>query len=207
MKREDINIRNIVLFIIGFVLLAFGITTSILSGIGADPWNSLFAHMAEIANLSVGTMIILIGILFLILGGALVGRRPRFEAIITNIAIGFAVDTCLLFIPVVDTMALQLLYYVSAIILVPVGVSFLIISKFPPTPIEILFLSFKEAIGLDYAKSRYLLDAIILLFAVITGLIAFGNLGSVNFGTIGFALTTGIILSTSLKIVNSLLKK
>lgn len=204
--KEIVNLKNIILFIIGFTLLAIGITTSILSGIGADPWNSMFAHIAKLSNLSVGTIIILCGILFLILAGALVGRRPKFESVVTNIAVGFAVDGCLLFIPAVDGITLQILYYIIAIVVIPVGVSFLIISKFPPTPIEILFLSFKEAVGFGYAKARYLLDGIILVLAIITGLFAFGNLGSVNFGTIGFALTTGLILSTSLKVLNRIVK-
>jgi len=53
----------------GLFILSFGVTMTILAGIGAGPWDALNVGLAMVTPFSVGNWVIFIGMLLIILNG------------------------------------------------------------------------------------------------------------------------------------------
>lgn len=206
MILKTLKIKNLVFYILGIFFLSLGIVFSLVSDLGAGSWDALNSNLSYATGISIGTLIIIIGSFLVIFSGILLKKFPNILSFITNFFVGLMVDLWLATIPSVNTLNYQILYLVIGIALLPLGVALLVISKFPPTPIDVFFLSIKERFNLSIKKAKLYTELIALSSALIIGFFGGAGLGDVYLGTFIITIAVGELLEIYLKLFRNYLK-
>jgi len=205
MDFKNINMRNIVLYVLGIITLALGIVFSLISGFGAGSWDALNSNISEVTNISVGNVLIIQGIVLILISALLSKTFPRILSIFTGLLLGVVVDFWFVFLATPDELVFKLLYLALAILLIPLGIAFLISSKFPPSPIDVFLLAVKDRFDLGFDKAKYIIEAIAFLSAILVGYLGVLGVGNIHIGTVVMIFTVGIILNQYMKIINKLI--
>lgn len=207
MDFENVTIRNIILYIMGIITLALGIVCSIISGFGAGSWDALHSNISQVTNISVGMVIIIVGIVLVLISGLITKTFPRVLSIVTGLLEGVVVDLWFAVLVSPEHLGLKLVYLILGVLLIPLGIAFFITSKFPPSPIDVFLLAVKDRFNLGFDKAKYTIEAIAFLSAIIVGCLGGIGLGNIQIGTIVMLFTVGIILNKYMKIINKLIEK
>ena len=177
-------------YTIGLILLSFGISKMILANLGAGPWDALYVALAEKVGLTVGTWILIIGLLLIFLNAYLLKKTPDFFAVITIFIIGFFIDFWLLFIfvdlPSIHLTA-QIVMLIGGIFIIAVGVALYLQVDFAPNPIDKLMMAVHYRTGLSLSRSKTVLEVAVLIIALIIG-------GPIGIGTVIIAFGIGPLI-------------
>ncbi|RXJ00334.1 membrane protein [Anaerobacillus alkaliphilus] len=183
----NIKLKRMVSFLAGLILLSLGISFTILSQLGAGAWDALAVGLSNLTGLTVGTWVILTGVILIFVNAVLLKKKPDFIAMVTVLIIGYFIDFWLLIIfPnfVVDALLMQIIVLLSGVILMGFGISTYLQGKFAVVPIDRLMMAiqFRTKVSLGVAKTIGEVTALVLAFLV-------G--GPVGVGTIVVTLSIG----------------
>jgi uncharacterized protein len=141
----------------------------IQANIGAGAWDALNVGLSKTFGLTVGSWVIIVGVLIMMLNAFLLQRKPAYLAIGTIILIGFFIDFWLIFILVgltPDKFILKLLIFLSGLVVASLGIAIYLQAKFPLSPLDNLMIAistrFKLKVGI--AKTVAELTGLILAF-------------------------------------------
>lgn len=161
--------RRLLFFIIGLFILSLGISLMIQANIGAGAWDALNVGLSKTFGLTVGSWVIIVGVLIMMLNAFLLQRKPAYLAIGTIILIGFFIDFWLIFILVgltPENFILKLLIFLSGLVVASLGIAIYLQAKFPLSPLDNLMIAistrFKLKVGI--AKTVAELTGLILAF-------------------------------------------
>ncbi len=87
-----------VFFIIGLLIMTFGICLTIKADLGAGAWDALNVALSEEIGLTIGKWVMIDGAILIIVNSILVKRKPEFLSLITIIFIGSLVDFWMLIV-------------------------------------------------------------------------------------------------------------
>ena len=109
-------IRRLILLFPGLAL--YGVSTALMvrANLGLNPWNVLHQGLARSTGLSIGAVIVIVGLVLLLVWIPL-RQWPGFGTISNVLLIGVTADATLAVLPTPETMALRLLALVAAIAL------------------------------------------------------------------------------------------
>jgi uncharacterized protein len=160
---------RILFFLIGLLILSFGISLTIKSGLGSGAWDALNVGLSETIGFTPGTWVVLVGILLIILNSFLLKSRPDFGAIITLLLTGVFIDFWLLQIFeqfVLNEIYLKLLVLIGGVLSIGVGISIYIQARLPLSPIDNLMMAIQARFGVNLMKAKTIgeLTALILAF-------------------------------------------
>lgn len=168
---NSFKVRSI-FFLVGIVILSFGISMTIKADLGAGAWDALNVGLSSLIGLTVGSWVFIIG-LFLILVNAWIEReRLDYFAIITIVVIGFMIDFWLLI--VMDSWNLssligQFLLLVIGIIILGFGVSLYLQPKFSLNPVDGFMVALKNRFRLSTIVAKTITEATALVIALFIG--------------------------------------
>jgi uncharacterized membrane protein YczE len=107
--------RRLAQLYVGLALYGLGIAFQVASRLGNDPWDTLHQGLARHTGLSIGTWIIIAGLVVMALWIPL-RQRPGLGTISNVILIGLFADLFLWALPRPGTLAVQWLYLAAAIV-------------------------------------------------------------------------------------------
>jgi uncharacterized protein len=171
---------KILFYLIGLFLMGFGVTLTIKADLGAGAWDALNVGLSNVIGLTVGSWVIIIGVILIFINALIVRGKPKFLAVVTILLIGFSVDFWLIVVMnkvQLSTLVLQVISLISGIMLIAVGVAMYLQTKFPANPIDQLMISLHERFHLNFmiAKTIGEVTALILAF-ILQGPIGIGTI-------------------------------
>ncbi|WP_307847912.1 YczE/YyaS/YitT family protein [Metabacillus bambusae] len=181
---------RILFYLIGLFLMGFGVTLTIKADLGAGAWDALNVGLSNKIGLTVGSWVIIIGIILMFLNAFIVNGKPKLLALVTILLIGFSVDFWLLV--VLGNIQYELLIHkvfslIGGIVFISIGVAMYLQTKFPANPIDQLMISLHERFHLNFMLSKTIGEVCALI-------LAFFFQGPIGLGTIIITFLIGPII-------------
>ena len=176
--------------ILGLILFGLGETLLITANAGVSPWTVLAQGISIRTGYSIGltTFFVSLGVLCLWIP---LRQKPGIGTILNTIIISVVIDVSLPFLPAPETILLQILQIIIAVVIVGIGSGFYLIANLGPGSRDGLMTGLQIMTN----KPIFLIRAIIEISVVIVGWYLGGVVG---IGTIVFALAIGPFVSAGL---------
>ncbi|HEV8024996.1 MAG TPA: hypothetical protein VGP37_08950 [Candidatus Nanopelagicales bacterium] len=189
------NPRSWMALIVGAFSLGTGLAWMLAAGWGVAPLDAFIAGSAEITGLTVGTLIIVMSVLFLI-GSWLLGSPPGWGTPVAFIGVGAVVDAWNLVVfdligwsPTDWSIALRIGLWVVGFALFAGGVVATLASDLGANPYDQIVRAVHERFGISIGLSRLIFDAVILTIAFVLG-------GAWGAGTVAILVLMPVALGT-----------
>ncbi|MFM8856177.1 MAG: YczE/YyaS/YitT family protein [Actinomycetota bacterium] len=180
-------VERLVRCVVGLGLFGFGITLFIRSGLGLPPWDVFHLGLADVLGLSIGVVIIGVGVLILLLWIPL-RQRPGLGTILNALEIGLVVDLTKPLIGEPDMVVLRVLMVAAGLLVVGIASALYIGAGLGSGPRDGLMLGIsKQRIGsrsISIRVARTAIEMTVLVAGVLLG-------GTVGLGTVAFVLGIG----------------
>ncbi|MFE8701473.1 YitT family protein [Cytobacillus sp. FJAT-54145] len=200
-------IYKILFFIVGLLILTNGVALTIKADLGAGSWDALNVGLSNTIGFTVGTWVIIVGLILIFVNGYLLKKRPDFLAIITITLVGFLIDFWLLIVYrnlEAEVFGYQLVLLLVGMLMIGIGISIYLQPKFPLIPIDNLMLAIQFRLKVNLMVAKTIGEAIALTLAFIVK-------GPIGLGTIIVTFLIGPIIQFFFpyfeKLLNKLLEK
>ncbi|BBA77778.1 MULTISPECIES: YitT family protein [Bacillus] len=179
-----------VFYVLGIMILTFGISVTIQSDLGTSPFDALIVGLSVHAGLTVGSWEIIIAFLLICCNSMLKRQRPEFSGMITAFITGIGIDMWLFFLHRVITP--ELWYgkagcFAIGLVVIGIGTATYLHTNFAPIPVDRLTLIVRELTGRSIFFSRTVIYFIFFILAVMLK-------GPVGIGTLLTVCLGGVIL-------------
>ncbi|MEK4750676.1 YitT family protein [Niallia sp. FSL W8-0177] len=168
------------LYVVGLFILAFGATLTIKANLGAGPWDALNVGLSHLVGLTIGSWIVIIGIILIFVNALLLRNKPNLLSLATVFILGFFVDFWMAHL--VNRLHYfmfmsQLLLLIAGLIIVGLGIALYLQSEFPLNPIDDFMVTIQERYGVNLMVAKLIGEILALLFAFLAkGPIGLGTL-------------------------------
>ncbi|WP_129730797.1 MULTISPECIES: YczE/YyaS/YitT family protein [Bacillaceae] len=181
------KLTRLLFFIMGIAILTFGASLTLKANLGAGPWDALTAGQATVTGFTVGSWVIIDGVVLLFVNAYLLRQKPQFLAAVTFVFIGTMIDFWLLKV-MKDWHPIGLAYQAGTllvgIIMLSVGVAMYLQSSYPANPIDNLMIALHKRFGVSLMVAKTLGEMTALVFAILLK-------GPIGIGTLVIAFTIG----------------
>lgn len=206
MKRK--TALRYLIFIIGLFIMGIGISLTAKSNLGTTPIFSVPFLISLITPLSIGMLVFLLTLSFVILEFILLKgkfNKEQYLQLLIPPVFGFFVDTGMYLFRYVDPIDYfsKVVVLTIACFLLAFGIYIQIIANVVINPADGLVKIIAEKAGMKFGNVKIFFDSTLLLIAVIISLTAFGKIISVREGTFVMAVAVGLII----KLYMSMFKK
>jgi uncharacterized membrane protein YczE len=174
--------RRLPQLLVGIPVLGVGIALTLQARLGVSPYDVLHQGIAAKTGLSVGTVVILVGLAILVLWIPL-RQRPGLGTVLNTLTVGLVIDLALHAIPEPDLLAVRIPLLVAGIVVTGLGMGLYIGAGLGPGPRDGLMTGL-AAKGFPLWAVRTVLE----LAALLAGWVLGGNVGV---GTVAFAFSIG----------------
>ncbi len=177
--------RRFAQLLFGLVLMGLGVALLLAADLGAAPWDVLHQGIARATSLSVGTTVIVVGLLVFAVWVPL-QLRPGVGTILNAFLVGPMIDLGLMVLPQPPAMANRIAYLLLGTLLFGTGAGLYIAAGLGPGPRDGLMTGL-AARGLPLRWVRTGLEVGVLAMGWALG-------GTVGIGTLVVALTLGHVI-------------
>ncbi|WP_328701109.1 YczE/YyaS/YitT family protein [Aquibacillus kalidii] len=178
-------------YIIGIILLTLGIALTILSKLGASPFDALLVGLYRTFGLTIGSWEVVVGLTMILCNALAEKRPPEYIALLTSLITGFGIDTWLFllrnFLEPTNILP-QYSCLLLGIIFTGIGVATYLQSSIAPNPMDRSMQVISKFTGWSVTYSRALISLILVI-------LAFFFSGAIGIGTIINALLSGVLIS------------
>jgi len=175
-------LRRVPRLMLGLVLFGFGLGMVVLGGYGLPGWDVFHQGLAERTPLTIGTAVIVIGVVLLIV--MLVLHEPIGVGTLANVVvIGLVLDATLWLIDAPVNTAARVLLTLTGPIVVAIGSGYYIGVRLGPGPRDGLMTALDRR-GVTLWKARFGIEALALSSGVLLG-------GTAGWGTVWFLVSIG----------------
>lgn len=188
-----LQVRRFVWLLCGLTILGLGIAIQVRAGLGLGPWDVLHQGISNQTGISIGTVIILVGLPIMLLWLPL-GERPGFGTIANVFGVGIAADLFLNILPVQTWLPAQLGQLVFAVAIMGVGSGLYLSAGMGAGPRDGVMMGLVRRTGWSVRLIRTLLEVSVLAIGWLLG-------GSVGLGTVVFALGIGPAVQITLRVL------
>lgn len=180
-------------FMVGLLIMAFGIVLMIKADLGSAPWDVLHIGLYYHFGLTIGTWSIIIG--FFVLGSAslLSKSLPQIGAFLNMLLVGIFIDLYLL-IPLLqtpDSLVSQVFMLIMGIVIMGYGMGLYIAADCGIGPRDSLMIVLMKMTGIKVQWIRLFMEIVVLTFGWLLG-------GPIFIGTIIFCVTIGHVVGLAL---------
>ena len=175
MRTPRSNPRSWVALVLGAVALGTGLAWMLSAAWGVAPLDAFIAGSAEVTGLSIGTVIVLLSLVFVVAAWVL-GSRPGIGTPIVFVGVGVVVDVwnivifdALTWTPADWSVAARIALWIVGFVLFAGGIIATLASDLGANPYDQIVFVVHERFGMPLALSRLIFDAVILLVAFLIG--------------------------------------
>lgn len=196
-RLEHIPAR-LVMLLVGFGVMAFGVAFSIKGALGTSPISSVPYVTGYISGLSVGATTIIMNGIFVLLQIAILRRRYQWVQLLqfpAAIVFGLFINGA--------GVVLQGIHYSNylqqwvlcaiGIVLVGLGVSIEVTAWLVTTAGEGVVLAICQVAPVKFGNMKVIFDVTLVCISVVTGLVFLGRLEGVREGTVAAAICVGLL--------------
>lgn len=179
-------VKRLLFWLLGIIILSLGASLTIKANMGVGAWDALNVGLSRIYGLTVGSFVIIIGIILLFVNAVLLKSRPDYMAVFTFFIIGSLIDLWMLVVfrnfgP--NEFIIKLVTLVVGLLIIGLGVAIYLQPKFPLNPIDNFMMGVSKRLGVSIVVAKTIGELIALVLALIVK-------GPIGFGTI--IVTIGI---------------
>jgi uncharacterized protein len=179
-------IKRLLFWLLGIIILSLGASLTIKANMGVGAWDALNVGLSRIYGFTVGSFVIIIGIILLFVNAVLLKSRPDYMAVFTFFIIGSLIDFWMLIVfrnfeP--NEFMLKLVTLVIGLLIIGLGVAMYLQPKFPLNPIDNFMMGVSKRLNVSLVVAKTIGELIALVLALIVK-------GPIGYGTI--IVTIGI---------------
>ena len=201
-----------VLYVLGILILTFGITLTIQSDLGTSPFDALLVGLSLNVGLTVGSWEIIIALILVCCNSLLKRQRPEVLGLLTAFITGICIDVWLFLLHNLISPELwfdKLVCFGIGLVVIGLGTAIYLHTNFAPIPIDRLTLIIQELTRTNILFSRTLIYFVFLIMAMVfNGPIGIGTLSTVCFGGLilnyFMSLTRKVIDANTSKLYNEI---
>lgn len=205
----SIKIRNFILYFIALTFMGLGIALYLRANIGVGAWDVLHNNLTEnYFNLTFGTWVFIVGFISVTISQLLSFNLKNYFAVITGLINGKIIDLFYYKVLIfeLNNIYIQILYFTLSLILLGSGISLLVLTKFPPTPADVLMLGLVKKYDFNYVKAKTITELSVLFVAIFISIIVGKPFSNIGIGTIITTFLIGVIIGYTSKKWRKLLK-
>jgi len=189
------NKKELLFYLLGTLVIALGVVLVIKSNLGTGPWDTVFIVIARrVSFLTIGQSAIIITGLLTALTSALRKDPWLLLMMVPILMIGNFIDLfdLVIFKDYAPEGAARIVPYLFGLMIVPLGGTMLVITRFPAGVFEEATLLIRDLLKLkNIFPARMLLETFPVIVSLSLSWIWFQDNGAVSFGTLGFIAFTG----------------
>lgn len=174
----------------GLFCFGAGIACFVHSNLGVPPWDVLHQGISEKADLKMGTVIIIVGVV-LLLAWIPLRMKPGIGTIMNAIQIGLVENVMEDLFPHSDLIVARLAYLIAGMLFIAFGSGLYIGAELGSGPRDGLMLGLNKRFGISIRLARTTVEIIVLVVGLILG-------GSMGLGTFVFAFGIGPLVQKAL---------
>lgn len=184
-KKEHIVFR-LFIFILGLLIMSFGIVSLIVADLGAMPWDVFHVGLYYQFGLTIGTWNIITGAVVLSLASLIMKEFPQMGAFLNMVLCGLFVDMFyyLPFMVTPETFIGKMFMFISGIIIYGYGMGLYISAQMGAGPRDSLMIAISDKMKWKIRNVRAVMEILVLIIGFILG-------GPIYWGTIFFSLMVG----------------
>ena len=202
------KINRYVIYLISLFIISLGASLSIKANLGTSPLICLPYVCSLITNLSVGIVIFLFTILFIIIQIALLGKgfeKRQYLQLVIGFIFSFFVDFSLMIVNFINPIGYinQFLLLLFSCLVVAFGVLLEIQTEVVYLPADGVIVAISKVLKKDFPKVKPFVDTSMVIIAAVLSIVFLGYLAGVREGTIISALIIGPIVKILKKYFDS----
>lgn len=202
------KINRYIIYLISLFIISLGASLSIKANLGTSPLICLPYVCSLITNLSVGIVIFLFTILFIVIQIALLGKgfeKRQYLQFIVGSVFSFFVDFSLMIVNFINPIGYinQFLLLLFSCLVVAFGVLLEIQTEVVYLPADGVIVAISKVLKKDFPKVKPFVDTSMVIIAAILSIVFLGYLAGVREGTIISALIIGPIVKILKKYFDS----
>lgn len=190
------SMRTLIIVLAGNWVFGTGHALAIASGLGVSPWTTLAQGIALQTHWSIGTAVLVLGLVVLALWIPL-RERPGLGTLFNVVIVSVAIDVMLPYLPTPQNQLLGIVQVIAGIILNGIGCAFYLTGNLGPGPRDGLMTGLQRITRIPIARVRTCLEISVLVAGWLLG-------GVVGIGTLLFAFGIGPVLAVCLSWVTRL---
>lgn len=193
------KINRYVIYLISLFIISLGASLSIKANLGTSPLICLPYVCSLITNLSVGIVIFLFTILFIVIQIALLGKgfeKRQYLQFIVGSVFSFFVDFSLMIVNFINPIGYinQFLLLLFSCLVVAFGVLLEIQTEVVYLPADGVIVAISQVLKKEFPKVKPFVDTSMVIIAAVLSIVFLGYLAGVREGTIISALIIGPIV-------------
>ncbi len=193
MKKKQHLQKRFVLFSVGLLIMALGITLTIVADLGAAPWDVLHVGLYYQFGLTIGTWSIIVGFIVLGSAGIMMKEWPKFGAYLNMILVGIFIDMYMLlpFMTEPQTWQGKAVMFLVGMVVYAYGMGIYLSAEFGAGPRDSFMLALTAKTKWKVSNARRLMEIGVLAIGWLLG-------GPVFIGTIVFSIVAGTFIGIAL---------
>ena len=194
--------RRAICYLLGLIILALGISLTIISQLGIGAWDALSVGLASITGLTVGTWVVLIGIILVFINAVILVQKPDFLSMFTVFLLGYFIDFWLLIVlpnVIIESQLFRFLVLIGGIVIIALGIATYLQAKFAVIPIDAFMFAIKNRLGLTLRTAKTVTELFALIFAYTIG-------GPIGIGTLIVTFSIGPLIQKFIPFVGHIAK-
>lgn len=183
-ERGNVYMRSVLIralsYIGGLLIVSFGVTLTILAGLGAGAWDALNVGLAIHTRFSVGNWVIFVGIILIGVNALLTRTKPVVHSLLTILILGYFIDFWLIIVfnnTFFSGFTLQFIILLLGIVVLAFGASIYMQAEFALIPIDGFMFAIRDVLGVKLMVAKTIVELTALVAAFIFG-------GPIGIGTI-----------------------
>lgn len=206
MRVMDHLFERLIIFILGLLIMSFGIVLMIVSNFGVAPWDVLHVGLYNQLGLTIGTWSIIVGITILASSAILLKQWPKFGSYLNMILVGIFIDMFMQipFLTEPSTYWAKGVMFIIGMIINAYGMGLYISANLGAGPRDSFMLAIQSITGWKISTARRVLEVVVLIIGWLLG-------GPVFLGTVIFSLGIGTFIGIALpqceKLTNKIINK
>lgn len=201
--------KKILIYCLGLLLCASGVSLSVLSGLGVSPVSSFPYVISLVVGIDLGTCITIVYCVFILLQFVILGRKLHIInvlQIVCSAVFGLFVNVTTVWVSYIGTPTnyiMSLLLLLASIVLIAIGVTLYMDAGVMLLPGEGLMKAFAIVAKLKTSTAKIIFDVTLVTLSIVLSFIFFGKLDGIREGTV----ITAFCVGASMKVAGKLLHK
>ena len=174
----------------GLFCFGAGIACFVHSNLGVPPWDVLHQGISEKADIKMGTVIIIVGVV-LLLAWIPLRMKPGIGTIMNAVQIGLVENLMEGVLPNSDLIVARVAYLIAGMLFIAFGSGLYIGAELGSGPRDGLMLGLNKRFGISIRLARTTVEIVVLVVGLFLG-------GSIGLGTFVFAFGIGPLVQKAL---------
>lgn len=175
-----------IFYVVGILLLTFGISLTIQSDLGTSPFDALLVGLSKSVGLTVGSWEVIIALIIVGCNSLLQKQRPEILGLLTALITGIGIDMWLFLLHNFVTPELwysKIVYFSIGLVVIGLGTATYLQTNFAPIPVDRLTFIIQKLTRTNIFLARTFIYLVFLIMAMIShGPIGVGTILTVCFG-------------------------